>query len=107
MKKKYVNVVAVMALIIFIIMNLVGDFSFLNVYEKMNNLHLRPLDYFMGMGSGGINTTNIILLLISVIILFCQDFYKKEITISSFVTYFILIIVYYIVYILKINFTGV
>ena len=94
MKKKYVNVVAVMALIIFIIMNLVGDFSFLNVYEKMNNLHLRPLDYFMGMGSGGINTTNIILLLISVIILFCQDFYKKEITISSFVTYFILIIIY-------------
>lgn len=60
----------------------------------MNNLHLRPLDYFMGMGSGGINTTNIILLLISVIILFCQDFYKKEITISSFVTYFILIIIY-------------
>lgn len=92
-KRKYINIVAIMGLIIIIIMNIVGDFSFLNIYEKTNNLHLSPLDYIMGMGSGGINTTNIILLLVSVIILFSRDFYKKEIPIYSFITYFILVVI--------------
>lgn len=94
LKKPNVNIVCLMALLIILIMNLKGNFSFQNIYESTNNFHLNPLDYFMGKGSGGINSNNIILLIISIIILFSQDYYKKEIPLYAFITYFSLILVY-------------
>lgn len=91
---KNINIVALTVLIIILLMNITNNFTYLNIYEQTNNLHLEPLDYFLGMGSGGINTTNILLLLLSIIILFKEEFYKKEIPIVGTTVYLILTIIY-------------
>lgn len=93
-KKKKINYVALAILIIILIMNFTTGFSYLNIYEQSNILHLEPLDYFLGLGSGGINTCNILFLTISIIILFKEDFYKKDISIVSIITYLLFIIFY-------------
>lgn len=86
-----VNSIALTSLLIILITDLLGDFSYLNVYEKANNLNLGALDYLIGRGSGGINTTHVILLIVSLIILGIQNFYKKEIPIYSSIVFLILI----------------
>ena len=67
-KDNRVNVVALASLIIFFIMNIFHEFSFLNAYESSNNFNMNAIDYLFGKGSGGIFTTNILLLAISYII---------------------------------------
>lgn len=94
LNNKNINIVALTVLIIILIMNITSNFTYLNIYEQTNNLHLEPLDYFLGLGSGGINTSNILLLLLSTIILFKEDFYKKEIPIISTTIYLLLTIIY-------------
>lgn len=91
---KNINIIALTVLIIILIMDLTSNFTYLNIYEQQTNLHLEPLDYFLGMGSGGINTSNILLLILSVIILFKEDFYKKEIPILSTIVYLLLTSIY-------------
>ena len=85
--KSRVNIVALSALIIFIITKLLGDFSYLNIYEKTHTLNLGFLDYLFGRGPGGINTCHILLLFIGFIILLKQKFYKREIPIYSMVIF--------------------
>lgn len=93
-KKNNINYVALATLIIILIMNFTTGFTYLNIYEQTNTLHLEPLDYFLGLGSGGINTCNILFLIISIIILFKEDFYKKDIPIVAIITYLLFIIIY-------------
>ena len=93
-KDNKVNVVALASLIIFFIMNVFHEFSFLNIYESSNNFNMNAIDYLFGKGSGGIFTTNVILLVISYIILYCSKIYKKNIPIYSSVTFLILVIIY-------------
>jgi len=96
-KNNKINCVALAALIIFFIMNIFGKFSFLNIYESSNKFNLNAIDYMFGKGSGGIFTTNIILLVISFIFLYNVKAYKKSISISS-ITTFILLVVLYCIY---------
>ena len=93
-KKCYINVVSLVFLIILVIMNISSSFTFLNVYEKTAHLHLEPIDYFLGMGSGGIFATCTILLILSFIILCLKNYYKKEIAIISISTYILCIFIY-------------
>ena len=93
-KDNKVNVVALTSLIIFFIMNIFGKFSFLNIYESSNNFNMNAIDYLFGKGSGGIFTTNILLLAISYIILYCSKIYKRNIPIYSSVTFLVLVIIY-------------
>ena len=92
-----VNYIALSGLIIFFIMNLFNKFTFLNVYESSKNFNLDAIDYMFGKGSGGIFTTNIILLIISFIVLYNMKVYKKNIPIFATITFSILTIIYCIV----------
>lgn len=97
LKKNYVNITALIALLIVFISNIIGSFSFLNMYERTNTFNLNTLDYLIGRGSGGINTTCIFLLIISLIILFKIKSYKKEIPLFSIISYSLCIIIYSII----------
>ena len=96
-KDNKINVVALASLIIFFIMNIFGEFSFLNIYEASNNFKMNTIDYLFGKGSGGIFTTNILLLIISFIILYCSKVYKRNIPIYSFIVFLILCVIYCII----------
>ena len=76
------NVMAATALIIILIFYLTGNFSFSNVYEISTVLNLNTLDYLIGMGSGGINTSFVLFILISFLFLASQDYYKKSIALD-------------------------
>ncbi len=93
-KKYNINYIAFTALIIILISKLFGTFSFLNLYEQANILNLEALDYLIGRGSGGVNTTHVILLGLSLIILWRIRSYKREIAIYSIITYSICMLGY-------------
>lgn len=94
LKKDNINIMAISALIIIFVTKLIYGFTFLNFYEQVNTLHLDTLDYLIGRGSGGINTTHVILLALSFIILCNIKSYKKEIPICASIVYSACIIVY-------------
>lgn len=96
-KESKVNIVALTTLIIILIMDLTGSFTFLNIYEISNKLNLNSLDYLIGRGSGGINTSHVLLLTISLLILFNKNYYKREIPIYSLIVYIICMIIYTII----------
>jgi len=93
-KNNKINYVAVSSLLIIFIMNIFNKFSFLNIYESSNNFKLDAIDYMLGKGSGGMFTTNIILLVISFIILFISKVYKKNIPIYATISFGILTVIY-------------
>ena len=77
------NVTALAALLIILLMAIFDKFTFLNAYEASKVLNLNAIDYLVGMGSGGINTTYVIFLLVSLIILLEQSYYKRAIPLAS------------------------
>ena len=91
------NVIALASLIIFFVMTILNEFSFLNSYEVSNNFNMNAIDYLFGKGSGGIFTTNILLLCISFIILYFNKAYKRNIPIFATITFIVLSIIYSIV----------
>lgn len=93
-KNNKINYISLTSLIIFFIMNIFGEFSFLNLYESSNNFNMNAIDYMFGRGNGGIFTTNIILLIISFIVLYYAKTYKKNIAIFSTITFIVLTIIY-------------
>ena len=92
--KSNINVIALTALLIIFISNLLGNFSFLNIYEQNNKLNLIALDYLIGRGSGGINTTHVLLLSLSLLVLWTIKSYKREIPIYSAIFYSACMIIY-------------
>lgn len=94
MKETKYNIMAFTALLIILVINLTSEFSFLNSYEASRTLNLNTLDYILGMGSGGVSTSNILLLFISLIFLLKEDYYKKEIVLYCIIIFSFLIIIY-------------
>ena len=88
------NVACLAAIVIILISSLVSNYSFLNTYEEGASLNLSVLDYFIGMGSGGINTTYIILILASFIFLSARDYYKVLIPVACASAYTLCILLY-------------
>ena len=97
-----INIIAFTSLIIIFISNLLGQFTYLNLYEQKNTLTLDSLDYLIGRGSGGINTTYILVLIISLIVLSVNRYYKKEIPLYSSIT-FISCLTFYLIFTNKIG----
>lgn len=97
-----INIIAFTSLIIIFISNLLGQFTYLNLYEQKNTLTLNSLDYLIGRGSGGINTTYILVLIISLIVLSVNRYYKKEIPLYSSIT-FISCLTFYLIFTNKIG----
>ena len=97
-----INIIAFTSLIIIFISNLLGQFTYLNLYEQKNTLTLDSLDYLIGRGSGGINTTYILVLIISLIVLSVNRYYEKEIPLYSSIT-FISCLTFYLIFTNKIG----
>jgi len=91
------NVPALTMVIIVLITQSTGGFSFLNAYETGKVLHLSLVDYLIGMGSGGVNTTYTICLIIGLIVLANQEYYKRAIPLFGAITYFSCLIIYAII----------
>ncbi len=93
-KEAKFNIMAFTSLLIILIFNLTGTFTFLNIYESTTVLNLNTLDYLLGMGSGGVNTSFVLFLLISFIMLSKEDFYKKSIALFSILVFSVMMIIY-------------
>ena len=77
---------------------LLGSYSYMNIAEKLDKFHYTISDYFLGYGVGGIASTSLLLIIIGLIILSFNRFYKKEIAFSSLTSFVItsLIFIFFI-----------
>ena len=80
-------------IIVSIIYMLLNNYTYLNSYESSKSLQYGILDYLFGKGYGGISNTFLLLTIILFIILICNKVYKKYISISFIISYFILSII--------------
>ena len=93
-----INYYAIIKLITVLILIIIGKYSYMSLYDLNVETNLTALDMFLGRGIGGIATSNILLLCICYLILCFNFTYKKEIPIISFVSYFVTIIIYSILF---------
>ncbi|MBE6141016.1 MAG: hypothetical protein E7172_05775 [Firmicutes bacterium] len=96
LKIKSINLMSLTSLLIILITYLISDFSYLNIYESNTILNLNATDYLIGRGSGGIATTFIGGLIFSIIILWNERTYKKEVALYGIITFVGLIFLYVI-----------
>ncbi len=89
-----INLISLSSLIIFFIMNILNKFTFMNIYEQSSSFKMNAIDYMFGRGSGGILTTNILLIVLSFIILYNSKVYKKIIAIYSSSVFILLTTIY-------------
>lgn len=89
-----INLISLSSLIIFFIMNILNKFTFMNIYEQSSSFKMNAIDYMFGRGSGGILTTNILLIVLSFIILYNSKVYKKNIAIYSSIVFILLTTIY-------------
>ena len=93
-KNKNINIVALTSLIIILLSYLFSKYTYLNAYEQNTILKLNAVDYLFGRGSGGINTTCVALIILSLLLLWTSNIYKRDIPIYSFITFLLLIVGY-------------
>lgn len=86
-KKSKLNHIAFSFIILSIINKLIDEYSFLNIYELTTTLNYNRLDLFLGLGSGGIASTNILLVMLSLLFLSFNKLYKRDIAIFSILTF--------------------
>lgn len=91
---KYFNTVCAAFIIIYIITELIGDFSYLNVYEASKTFSYDFLDYLVGRAPGGIAATHIILLAIAFIGLAITNNNKTGISLIAIISYVLITFVY-------------
>ena len=92
-KIKKINIYIIYKFIFILLLILLNNYTYQNVYETNIDTSLSYLDMFFGRSIGGIGTINHFLIIITFFILLSIKSYKKEITISSFITYGICIII--------------
>ena len=90
-KDKYkFNYLALLFVIISLINRLLGTNVYENVYELSTVLNYNRIDLFFGLGSGGIASTSIVLIIGALIALSFNKLYKKEVAISSILTFIVI-----------------
>lgn len=95
LKLNYYSIYKLLFIILLIVLN---KYSYLSLYDLNIETNFTTLDLFLGRSIGGLSTSNILLLLIIYLILFLNKAYKKDIPIYSFVSYFISLIIYSILF---------
>ena len=96
--KNRINIIALMFIAIYVISYYFFDgYSYLNAYDTSKMFSLDFMDYIIGKGSGGIATTNIILVILAIIGMTVSTNTKTNITISSITTLMIVFGVYAII----------
>lgn len=77
-----------------VINKIFGMNSFENLYEVSSMVKYNTIDMFLGFASGGICSTSVLLILIALFVLMNNKIYKREIPVSSIITYVILVSVF-------------
>ena len=96
--KNRVNVMSIVFILIYLLqVNILGSYSFLNAYDTSRVFTFDFMDYMVGRGQGGIATTHIILLIISLIGISITNNNKSNITLSSILGLFVVFGVYSII----------
>ncbi len=76
--------------IIILLSLLLNTYSYLNIAEKLNKFNYNLADIFIGHGVGGLANTSLLILIISLIILSLNKFYKRNIAYTSIISFIIL-----------------
>ena len=92
-KKDKLNKIVLMVLITLLINQLMGLNTFQNARELSNLVNYDAMDKFLGFIKGGICSTNIFLVLCTLIFLSFNKMYKKDIAIFSILAFAILVLV--------------
>ncbi len=88
------NMVAIIHIVLIIITILFHNYSYLNPLELSNNYNYNFIDYILGRNISGIYISNIFLLILSLIFFLFTYYYKKNIVLFSFLSYFLALLVY-------------
>jgi Na+-translocating ferredoxin:NAD+ oxidoreductase RnfD subunit len=91
-KKEFLNSYALFKIIIILLMVLLHNYLYENIYELNADMALTTLDMFLGRSIGGIGTTSTLLIVVCYLNFLTIPSYKKEIPIIAFLTYLMLII---------------
>lgn len=89
-----VNTVCLIFLVIYAISSFLGTFDYMNIYEVSKTFSYEFLDYLIGRAPGGIASTHIILIVLALFGLSITNNNKTTITLTSIVTYLILMFIY-------------
>ena len=90
---KNINIYIIYRFIIILLLIILGNYSYSNIYELNIDTSLNFFDMFMGRSIGCIGTTNHFMIIISFLILLTTKSFKKEIPLTSLITYIICIII--------------
>ncbi len=92
-----VNQVALFKVLLFVALTIMGSYNNANLYERSLSISFESVEYFMGRGIGEIGTTSALFVLIGFIILLFNKYYKKDIAISSLLSYILVSLIVYFV----------
>ncbi|MBR6072940.1 MAG: RnfABCDGE type electron transport complex subunit D [Bacilli bacterium] len=96
--KNRINTICFIFIIIYVLQYyLFGGFSYLNAYDTSRVFNFDFMDYMVGRGEGGIATTHIILLIISLLGITITNNNKTNISISAIVTSLAIFSIYAII----------
>lgn len=76
---------------------LINSYSYLNVAEKLNKFNYNSFDIMIGHGIGAIGVTSLILVIISLIILSLNKYYKKIIPLISSLTFIVINLIIFLI----------
>ena len=80
---------------LFLILSLLlNSYSYLNIAEKLHKFNYNLFDTFLGFAKGGLATSSLLILLICLLILSFNKYYKKYIAISSSLAFFLTTLIY-------------
>lgn len=92
-KQDKFNYVSLYKLCIIILLLLFNKYNYLNTYETSVETSLTTFDMVLGRSFGGLGTTNILLLIMTFFIFNIIPCYKKEIPVTAFLAYFLMLII--------------
>lgn len=94
LEKLKLNKIALTYIMISIINLQMNTGDFLNAYERSTILNYSGVDLFFGLGAGGVFASNAFFILLGFIFLSFNKLYKKEMAISSLLTFLALAVTY-------------
>ena len=97
-KNNYINNYAIYKLIIVFILYILSIYSYNTLYDLNIETNFNTFDILLGRSIGGIASTNIFLLIIIYLILLLNKAYKSDIPVISFLSYFICLIIYDLIF---------
>jgi len=96
-EKVNVNQVALYKVTLFAVLSILGWYSNVNLYEANREITLDVADYFIGRGVGCIGTTSALCVLIGLVVLIFNTYYKKDTSLMCILSYALVSLLVYFV----------